>query len=434
MEKYQIKNIEELNSELILQLINRYKMKELPRLKKLKAYYKGEHEAILQRTMSDPNKPNNKIVNPYATYIVDTIGGYFLGKPVNYSSSEKEYMEKVQYVFDSNDEQSLNARIGKDVSILGVGMELHYTNEEAETRFSYMNPIESFMIFDNTIESKPLAAIRFYDVENYATGEVETQVEVYDKDFITYYIQTEDSLSLVDEPEQHYYNQVPVIQYLNNEENMGDFERVLKLIDAYDLATSDEMNSLEYFADAYLVLSGFEAVEEEELKNMKENRVMVAGEKGKADFLTKGSISGIHEYTERLKKDIHSFSFVPNISDESFGTSSGEALKFKLFGLESAVSTKERFFKKGLEKRIQLVTQFLNTKGGSYDSNSVTMSFTRNMPSNNETIANIIKSLSGILSDQTLISLLPFVEDAAYEIMLRGQEREGTLYGDTFKQ
>ncbi|MFP3472481.1 phage portal protein, partial [Micrococcus sp. SIMBA_144] len=81
-----------------------------------------------------------------------------------------------------------------------------------------------------------------------------------------------------------------------------------------------------------------------------------------------------------------------------------------------------------------LVTQFLNTKGGSYDSNSVTMSFTRNMPSNNETIANIIKSLSGILSDQTLISLLPFVEDAAYEIMLRGQEREGTLYGDTFKQ
>lgn len=35
MEKYQIKNIEELNSELILQLINRYKMKKLPRLKKL---------------------------------------------------------------------------------------------------------------------------------------------------------------------------------------------------------------------------------------------------------------------------------------------------------------------------------------------------------------------------------------------------------------
>lgn len=35
MEKYQIKNIEELNSELILHLINRYKMKELPRLKKL---------------------------------------------------------------------------------------------------------------------------------------------------------------------------------------------------------------------------------------------------------------------------------------------------------------------------------------------------------------------------------------------------------------
>ncbi|WP_188074725.1 phage portal protein [Planococcus sp. ANT_H30] len=427
MEKYKIQNAEELNGELILQLINRYKLKEVTRLKRLKNYYTGKHETIINRTMKDPTKPNNKIINPYATYIVDTIGGYFLGKPVNYASSEEEQMKKIQYVFDSNDEQSLNSRIGKDVSIFGVGYELHYTDENSETKMAYLDPQETFMVHDNSIQSKPLAAVRFYEVENYKTQQSVLYAEVYDKDFIYSYIQEKDEFRLVDEPEQHYYKEVPVIQYLNNDETIGDFENVLKLIDAYDLSTSDQMNSLEYFADAYLVLSGIEA-ESEDLEAMKENRVMLMGEKGTADFLMKGDIAGVKEYTERLKQDIHTFSFVPNISDESFGTSSGEALKFKLFGLESAVSVKERFFKKGLEKRLKLITKFLNTKGGSYDSNSITMSFTRNMPSNNETIANIIEKLSGILSDKTLISLLPFIEDSAYEIELREKEKEGSLY------
>lgn len=48
MEKYKIKDIEELNGELILQLINRFKIKEVPRLNRLKNYYLGESN-ILKR-------------------------------------------------------------------------------------------------------------------------------------------------------------------------------------------------------------------------------------------------------------------------------------------------------------------------------------------------------------------------------------------------
>ncbi|MBR4889762.1 MAG: phage portal protein [Clostridia bacterium] len=39
--------------------------------------------------MIDTSKPNNKIANSYASYITDTLVGYFLGKPVVYSSANE---------------------------------------------------------------------------------------------------------------------------------------------------------------------------------------------------------------------------------------------------------------------------------------------------------------------------------------------------------
>ena len=53
--------------------------------------------------------------------------------------------------------------------------------------------------------------------------------------------------------------------------------------------------------------------------------------------------------------------------------------------------------------------------------------FTRNRPQNEVELANMAKSLYGILSDETLISRLPFVENAREEIEKRNSEKENTL-------
>ncbi len=63
MEIYKVQSYEEINSELILSLIVRYKQKEVPRLKKLNDYYLGKSE-IKNRKMKDPSKPNNKVATP----------------------------------------------------------------------------------------------------------------------------------------------------------------------------------------------------------------------------------------------------------------------------------------------------------------------------------------------------------------------------------
>ncbi len=428
MEIYKVQSYEEITSELILSLIERYKQKEVPRLKKLNDYYLGKSE-IKNRKMKDPSKPNNKVANPFGAYLVDTVMGFFLGKPISYNSDNEELMLRIQDIFDRNHEQNHNSLLGKTLSITGIGFELVYLNEQNNLKFCMLNPMEVFMIYDNTIEQNPLMAVRFYDVFDYITEESITYVEVYSDISIRFYKVVDNVLVLTDERE-HYFGEVPIICYQNNTEFMGDFEKIIDLIDAYDKAISDTLNGLEYFADAYLVLSNLD-MNEEDIATMKERRVMILGENGKAEWLTKSAQNmEIEAFKNRLRDDIHSLSSIPNINDETFGNAtSGEALKYKLFALENFVSIKERHFEKGIEQRLKLITQILNIKGtGQFIHTDIVMNFQRNIPANLAQVTDMIAKLQGIVSNETLISLLPFIDDPMYELSLLDSQYQDTLY------
>lgn len=60
--------------------------------------------------MTDRTKPNNKASNAYASYITDTLVGYFVGEPITYNSNDKD-SSRTQYDFEYNDESDEN-RVG----------------------------------------------------------------------------------------------------------------------------------------------------------------------------------------------------------------------------------------------------------------------------------------------------------------------------------
>ena len=110
------------------------------------------------------------------------------------------------------------------------------------------------------------------------------------------------------------------------------------------------------------------------------------------------------------------------------GNVSGEAMKYKLMGLENIIGVKEAKFKKGLMRRIELLCNFLNISTNDLMLyTDIQPVFTRNKPQNEVELANMVKSLYGILSDETLISILPFIENAREEIDKRNSEKENTL-------
>ena len=127
----------------------------------------------------------------------------------------------------------------------------------------------------------------------------------------------------------------------------------------------------------------------------------------------------------RLDADIHKFAKCPNMADKEFASNaSGIAIKFKLLGTENKISIKERKFKKGLQQRLELLAQIQGLLTASFDWRAIDINFTRNLPTNDADLAAMVKNLSDIVSEETLLAQLPFVDNVADELQRLDAERE----------
>lgn len=374
--------------------------------------------------MKDKSKPNNKIANAYASYITDTLVGYFIGEPISYTSNDDVLLQDLSMIFEYNDEADENAELAKNASIYGVAYEMLYLSEEDKMiRFKALNPKEIIPIFDKTVEQNLMAVIRYYDDYDVVADKTYTLVEVIDNTMVRRYKMDNSFLLLEEYP--HYFGMVPVAVYKNNEEERGDFEAVISLIDAYDKMESDTLNDFEYFVDAYLALYGFTA-EPEDVAQMKENRILLMDEGTSAEWLIKQtSDTYVENMKNRLDADIHKFAKCPNMADKEFASNaSGVAIKFKLLGTENLVSIKERKFKRGLQQRLELMSMINSVLREGFDWRGIDIIFTRNVPSNDSDIANMVNTLRDIVSEETLLAQIPFVENVQDELERLKQERE----------
>ncbi|MET1173784.1 phage portal protein [Paenibacillus amylolyticus] len=398
----------------------------IERIQKLEDYYKGEHE-ILKRDLGGDDKglPNNKLVANHAKYITDVASGYFGGDPVKYAGNQ---IEPITNAYKAADVASHDSEMVKDLSMFGAALELHYMSSDDPPipRVSCIDPRQIFLVVDDSVEYKSLFAVHYYekrDMENKADG---WYVNVYTANKIVRYevkdIGGEDfeQVSITD----HYYKSVPVVEFWNNEEQQGDYEQQLTLIDAYNTLGSDRMNDKEQFVDSILKLIGASLGDTEEdagrtIRMLKKYKVLElpAGVDADASWLTKTLNEADTEVLRNaLKSDIHEFSMVPNLTDEKFaGNVSGEAMKYKLFGLEKLSETKERYFVQGLRERLKLFATILQVKAQAVEINDVEITMTRSVPSNDADTALLISQLSGHVSNETLISQLSFVKDPVAE-------------------
>lgn len=429
-----------ITPEVLKKIVDKHRGDELPRLLKLERYYQN-HNDILNRRMADAVKPNNKLANAYANLITSTLTGYFIGEPISYNAEDANMLQELSMLLEYNDEADENAELAKNASIYGVAYEMLYMEEQASPdmgrpmlRFQSLDPKECIPIFDDTIEHNLFCFVRYYTVYDILTDKENLFVELITaKDTSRYFSQSvAGALSFLDKT-PHYFGMVPIAIYKNNEEEIGDFEPVLSLIDAYDVMESDTVNDFQYFVDAYLALYGFTA-ESEDIAKMKENRVLLMDEGTKAEWLIKNTNdANLENMKLRLDRDIHKFSHCPDMSDENFaGNSSGIAIQFKMLGTENLISIKERKFKRGLQQRLELMAQIQGLLGSTFDWRAIDIIFRRNIPTDLSGIADMINKLSGIVSDETLLGQVPFIDDIAAELERLRQQKEEDKQNNPF--
>ena len=130
----------------------------------------------------------------------------------------------------------------------------------------------------------------------------------------------------------------------------------------------------------------------------------------------------------RIKADIHKFSHVPDMTDVNFSANaSGVAIKYKLIGLEQVRSRKERLFKKSIQHRLELILGVNAIQGDKFDFRDIELTFNDNIPANVKELSEIVKSLTGIVSQSKLLSLLPFVTNPQEEMEIIKKENEDSI-------
>ena len=422
-----------IKKELVVKLIREHE-KQLPRFKKLKKYYLGEHD-ILSKQRSK-NKPNYKPVCNHAKDIADTSTGYFMGNTITYSNSEDTDIDELLIAFDNAEVDESDHDNALDMAIYGVAYEYVYARENENILDIKSLEVENtFIVYDDSIEQQPLFGVYYFKrKENKADTET-YQAVIMTKQFVySIVLEGKEKGVISDKPVPHNMGDIPIIEYKNNKYSIGDFEQQIGLIDSYNSLTANRINDKEQFIDSILVLYGARLGDDEEesikaMESLAEHKLLELHPEARAEYLSKTlNENEVETLRNAVKQDIYTFSHIPNLTDENFaGNSSGVAMEFKLLGLEMITKIKQRYYVKGLKKRIKLFANYLGLTQIAIDANSIIPHFSRSLPKNLLEISQIVSNLDGKVSQETLLSQIPFVEDPMSEIEKVNEEKQENI-------
>lgn len=425
--EYKANSLEELFADdfkLLLQFIDHHRAKQVPRLRELYDYAEGNNHGVLEgeRRRLEDDATDTRAVHNFGKAAATFIPGYIVGNPVQISYTDENIHERIQEVARANDFAELDRTLMRDMVICGRAYDITYRNQKDETKVRRLDPIETFVVFDNTLGNHSLCAVRYYSTSLF--NEDTSNVEIFTDSSITTYELVGGKLTEINQ-DANFFGDVQITQHKWNLVGMGSYETELPLMDLYDAAQSDTANYMKDLSDAILFISGRMAFPEgltpEQqkgwLQGMKKARLMLGepeiDEQGRvngdvdAKYIYKQyDVAGTEAYKNRIASDIHKFMNVPDLTDENFGgNQSGEAMKYKLFGLEQERLTAESLFRKGLTRRIELIVKIesIANNWGEFDPTQLTVTFTPNKTLSEVDVINTARSMYGMTSDLTVL-------------------------------
>ena len=450
-------------------LIDTHTRKIAPKYRKYQNLYEGKHK-ILKKKPADANKPCNRLVNDFFGQTIDNTVGYFLGNPVilNYTEPvEKKTspepndvgvdLEEIEdtavqdfldYLVIDNDMADTIIEWGKEAMIKGLSHLLVYQNEESKTKVMKVSPEDMILVYKNSSTKELQYAIRLYDIDTEDTDTTTHYAEVYSVGKMELFKSVDGGTSTKGkgrefasyefvEETQLIYERIPVVTMYNNEEQMSDLEKIESLVADYDKVLSDVSDEFSAFRNAYLMLKNM-IVGEDGKKQLKDEGIIEVMENGDAKFITKQiQTEALENHLNRLEANIYKFSQVPNLSDESFaGNLSGVAIRFKLFGLETKCIIKERKMEKALRDFVRILSVPIRVETGhEIDIVNLKVEFTRNVPNNLTEIVDTVTKLDGKVDKETLLSLLPFIDNPKEVLEKLEQEaQEAKKNSDPYSQ
>lgn len=146
---------------------------------------------------------------------------------------------------------------------------------------------------------------------------------------------------------------------------------------------------------------------------------------GKVSWLIKDiNDSFVQNELNNIERKIYDMMDEVNFNENWAANTSALALRNKLLNLENRVSMRQAFMESVILQRLRNLFLFIRKKENRlFDYRDIAVKFTRNLPTDLVGLADVIVKLKEICSQETLLTLLPFIENPSVELQKVRQEQ-----------
>jgi len=239
----------------------------------------------------------------------------------------------------------------------GVAYLLAYNDTTGNLRLTNINADETIVI-RNQSTNEIEYAMRYWKVKEKTNNQVaeKWRVEWYDKTSVKVYLEDGENSYIMINEYMHTFDRVPVFEFLNNTDGIGDCEYTINLQDAYDLALSDLSSEITQMRLAYLVLSNLgRDIDDELVKQLINTGLIAVGESGDAKFLEKNlNDTAVQNLLAVLDSNIWKFSNSYN-PDALGSEQTAYEIRQKLKRLQDSVNETVMLYKDTFQEVLELI-------------------------------------------------------------------------------
>lgn len=398
------------------------------------------------------NLPNNRLVNNLYSKMIDQKTNYSFGRPLSFDTDNKEYAKALNTMFGARFLRTMH-NVGEGAWIGGKSwLYPYYENGElAFRRFPADEVLPFWADADHTVLD---AAVHVYVVQEYDEREHSKdviKVEVMHGGGVDCFIRTDDGVLVPDpfaysgayiitgqneqtgETEGYNWEHIPLICFKSSHHEIPLLSKVKCLQDAYNDILSNFANQMEEDVhNTILVIKNYDG---EDLGTFRRNLATYGaikvrsyeGADGGVDTLEISVNAENYKTLLSLLKD----AIVENARgyDAKDDRMSGNPNQMNIQSMYSDIDLDangiEMEFQASMEELLWFVNKHLaNTTGRNFEGEDVKVIFDRDVLINETEAINNCKNSVGILSDETIVKMHPWVTDPEQELQRIKDEKE----------
>lgn len=351
-------------------------------------YYRGKQE-IRFKTKDTRPEINHKVTENRCLAITDFKTGYIAGDPIVYTSrSQKpENGDKVALLNTMmlyENKEASDKELFDWMHITGHGYRLVLPDGDfAPFSLTVLKPMNTFVIYDNTVRQKPIAAV------TYVVDDTEKVFSIYTP--TKFFVVRENKI----EDERDNFSGIPIIEYRLNQAMVGAFEPVIPLLDAINYLDSDRLDGVTTFINSLCVLYNAELPEGEDGNTIRQKGLITLKSIGenKADIKILSEQldqTSVQSLKEDLYQSVLQIVGMPNQSGTGSESSNNGAMYLKQgYQLaETRAKDTELMFKKSERECLKLVLNCILTEN--IELSDIDITFTRRAYSDINSKANVL--------------------------------------------